>query len=123
MLLACRGDSVGIYVLQRDTLVLGPYIGAKPVHTRIRVGMGVCGTAVLEEKDQNVPDVRERANYLACGLETRSELVCLIRDQKGRIVGQIDVDSHQAGAFGETEELAVRQVADELGYYWPKNPL
>jgi len=110
---------VGIYVLKGKFLELGPFMGAESEHTRIRVGQGVCGTAVAENADQNVPDVRALDNYLACSLETRSELVVLIRDSKGKILGQIDIDSHTPGAFGPTEEEAVKNVADELGVLWP----
>lgn len=117
--LSPRFNWVGIYVLKGQVLELGPYIGAKTDHTRIKVGQGVCGTAVAEDKDQNVPDVRARDNYLSCSLETRSELVVLVRDKKGKVVGQIDIDSHVVAAFGPDEETAVRKVADELGALWP----
>jgi GAF domain-containing protein len=110
---------VGIYLLNGDTLELGPYLGAATEHTRIKVGVGVCGTAVARNGDINVPDVTAAANYLACSLETRSELVVLIRDRDGRILGQIDIDSHTPAAFGPEEEQAVRQVARELGVSWP----
>lgn len=110
---------VGIYVLKGKTLELGPYIGAATEHTRIPVGRGVCGTAVAQDADQNIPDVQAHGNYLACSLETRSELVVLIRDRKKRILGQIDIDSHTRGAFGPEEERAVKQVAQELGALWP----
>lgn len=109
---------VGIYLLRGKTLVLGPYLGAKTEHERIPVGKGICGTAVLEERDQNIADVHALSNYLTCSVETRSELVCLIRDLNGRIVGQIDIDSHFPAAFGPEEEAVVRRVADELGAHW-----
>jgi L-methionine (R)-S-oxide reductase len=112
---------VGIYILQGDVLNLGPFIGAATDHKKIRIGQGVCGTAVAENADQNVPDVRSRENYLSCSLDTRSELVVLIRDAKDRILGQIDIDSHQVNAFGPEEEQAVRKVAEELGHLWPKD--
>src|SRR5687767_8118178 len=70
---------VGIYWLEGDELVLGPYVGPPTDHTRIPVGKGVCGTAVAQDRDQVVPDVREVENYLACSATTRSELVVLIR--------------------------------------------
>jgi L-methionine (R)-S-oxide reductase len=110
---------VGIYVLKGKFLDLGPFIGAASEHTRIAVGKGVCGTAVAEDRDQNVPDVRAVGNYLACSLETRSELVVLIRNAKGKILGQIDIDSHTTNAFGSDEEEAVKKVASELGELWP----
>ncbi|MEK6579876.1 MAG: GAF domain-containing protein [Bdellovibrionota bacterium] len=117
--LSPRFHWVGIYELKGKVLKLGPYIGAPTEHTSIRVGKGVCGTAVLENKDQNVPDVQSCSNYLACSVETKSELVVLIRDRSGRILGQIDIDSHVTRAFGPSEHEAVSQIAKELGDLWP----
>jgi L-methionine (R)-S-oxide reductase len=111
-------DWVGIYLLKHDTLELGPFIGAPTEHTRIEVGVGVCGTAVARNTDMNVPDVQASDNYLACSVETKSELVVLIRDRSGAIVGQIDIDSHTPDAFASHEEHLVRRVADELGRRW-----
>ncbi len=122
--LSPRFNWVGIYVLKSagkgkpGYLELGPYLGAKTDHTRIAVGKGVCGTAVAENRDLNVPDVSQSSNYLACSIETKSELVVLIRDQSGKILGQIDIDSHDHAAFGPEEESAVRKVANELGVRW-----
>ena len=115
-----RFNWVGLYLLKGKFLELGPYLGAPSEHSRILVGQGVCGTAVAENRDQNVEDVRFRENYLSCSLETRSELVVLIRDKTGRIRGQIDIDSHVVGAFGPEEQKAVREIADELGGLWPE---
>jgi L-methionine (R)-S-oxide reductase len=111
---------VGVYILRGDTLELGPYIGAPTEHTRIKVGVGVCGTAVARNEDMNVPDVAAADNYLACSVDTQSELVVLIRNGDGRVLGQIDIDSHAKDAFGEAEEAAVKQVAGELGALWPE---
>ena len=109
---------MGIYLLHDDTLELGPYVGEPTEHTRIKVGVGVCGTAVAREEDLNVPDVTAATNYLACSLATKSELVVLIRGRDGRILGQIDIDSHTRAAFGPEEEAAVKRVAKELGDAW-----
>lgn len=109
---------VGIYKLEGDTLVLGPYHGPHTDHDRIPVGRGVCGTAVAENKNQVIEDVRALTNYLACNLDTRSEIVVLIREPKsGRILGQIDVDGTKVGAFREEEkflEKAARILAPYL---------
>lgn len=110
--LSPRFHWVGIYVLKGKFLVLGPYLGEHSERTRIPIGKGVCGTAVAENADQNVPNVRERAKI-------RSELVALIRSPKGKILGQFDIGSHVSDAFGLEEEKAVRKVADELGERWP----
>jgi len=110
---------VGIYILKGKILELGPFIGADTEHRKIPVGRGVCGTAVAENADQNIPRVKEHSNYLACSEETQSELVILIRNRKGKILGQIDIDSHIEAAFGEREVSLVKKVADELGERWP----
>jgi L-methionine (R)-S-oxide reductase len=117
--LSPRFDWVGIYVLKGDTLVLGPFIGESTEHRKIPVGKGICGAAVAKDADQNVPDVKLVDNYLACSLKTRSELVALVRDGQGKVLGQIDIDSHTPEAFGPEEERAVRKIADELGELWP----
>jgi len=104
----------GIYELYPDGMLrLGPFIGAPTDHVFIGVGEGVCGTAVKEQKNQNIPDVTKVQNYLACSTETRSELVVLIRSGD-TIHGQIDIDSHEVAAFEGGIEDAVQQVADYL---------
>jgi len=118
--LSSRFNWVGIYLLKGKFLELGPFIGKSSDHQRIPIGKGVCGSAVSENKDQNIPDVSSHSNYLACSIETKSELVILIRDKQGQILGQIDIDSHVGNAFGPEEEQAVRKVAQELGELWPE---
>lgn len=105
--------SVYAYMLHGQQLVLEASAGRETEHTTIPVGRGVCGTAVATGIDQNVADVSAVGNYLACNLETKSELVVLIR--RGQtILGQIDIDSDVAGGFGEVEHAAVKHVADAL---------
>jgi len=110
-----RYDWVGIYLLnpEENVLWLHNYIGESTEHARIPVGQGVCGTAVAERKNQNVPDVTAIDNYLACSPKTKSELVVLIR-AGDEILGQIDIDSHQPAAFTEQDEEAIQAVADKL---------
>jgi GAF domain-containing protein len=105
--------SVYLYMLHGSELVLEAHAGRNTDHTRILVGVGVCGTAVATGKDQNVPDVRAVENYLACNTWTRSELVVLIR-RGSLILGQIDIDSDVPDPFTPEEETAVKQVADAL---------
>ncbi len=107
-------DWAGIYLLSGDLLVLHSFLGLPTDLTRIRVGEGVCGTAVAERRDLNVPDVNAVDYYLACSAETRSEIVVLIRHGE-RILGVIDIDSDTPAAFGEDDERELRRVADALG--------
>jgi len=105
---------VGVYWLVDKTLELGPYLGAPTEHCQIPVGRGVCGTAVATGQNQLVYDVRQVSNYLACSLDTRSEIVVLIRDGE-KIVGQIDADGHEVGAFDKSDEALLQAIADRLG--------
>jgi L-methionine (R)-S-oxide reductase len=102
-------DWSGIYLLKGGVLVLGPST-APADHDRIEVGEGVCGTAVSEDKNQVVEDVREVENYLACSIHTRSEIVVLIRHE-GEIVGQFDIDSDTVGAFTREDEALLEELA------------
>ena len=110
-----RFDWVGIYLLNSDEkmLWLHNYVGRATTHARIPVGNGVCGTAVAQAENINVPDVSAVDNYLACDPKVKSEMVVLIQSG-GIIFGQIDIDSRTAAAFTDDDSLAVQAVADAL---------
>ena len=104
----------GVYELFPDNMLrLGPFVGAPTDHVFIGVGRGVCGTAVAERRNMNIPDVRDLSNYLACSASTRSELVVLIRSGH-TIHAQIDIDSDQVNAFDDAAMAGVQKVADWL---------
>ena len=105
---------VGVYLLVGDRLVLGPFVGPPTEHTRIPIGVGVCGTAVARDTNVVVDDVRRLDNYLACSAGTRSEIVVLIRDA-GAVVGQFDVDSDDVAAFGPDDEALLDHLAALAG--------
>jgi L-methionine (R)-S-oxide reductase len=105
-------DWVGWYLVDPadpQTLVLGAYKGAATDHTRIPFGRGICGQAAAREESIVVLDVRQESNYLACSSETRSEIVVPLW-HKGRMIGQIDVDSHTAGRFTDEDRVFLEEV-------------
>jgi L-methionine (R)-S-oxide reductase len=108
-----RYNWAGIYLVEGDTLVLHNYIGKPTEHTHIPVGQGVCGVAVAEGANQIVGDVTKLDNYLACSVETRSEIVVLIR-RGMNIFGQIDIDGDLENAFTQQDESLLIRVADLL---------
>lgn len=112
---SARFDWVGVYLLEDGELRLHNYVGEETEHTRIAVGAGVCGTAVAKNRNINVPDVRAIDNYIACSVDTRSEIVVLIRDASGAVQGQLDLDSDRAAAFSDADEAELQRVADWLG--------
>lgn len=101
---------VGIYLLVGDVLVLGPYRGKPTIHTRIPIGEGICGLAARTRETVNVPDVRQDPRYIACSLETRSEIVVPILDGDC-VYGEIDIDSDDEAAFDQADREQLEQVA------------
>ena len=104
---------VGIYVMDGNELVLGPFLGKPSPHTRIPVGSGICGAAAAEKATIVVDDVNADPRYLACSIETQSEIVVPI--MRGRdVLGEIDIDSDQRGAFGQHDRALLEPVAAML---------
>jgi L-methionine (R)-S-oxide reductase len=101
---------VGIYLLDRNELVLGPYLGKPSPHTRIPLGRGICGAAAAEKATIIVDDVNADARYLACSLETQSEIVVPIM-QNNEVLGEIDIDSDRRAAFGPADLRLLEPVA------------
>jgi GAF domain-containing protein len=101
---------VGIYLLDGEELVLGPYLGKPSPHTRIPLGRGICGAAATEKATIIVDDVNADPRYLACSIETKSEIVVpIIHD--GQVLGEIDIDSDRPAAFGPADRTLLETVA------------
>jgi GAF domain-containing protein len=106
---------VGIYLVEGDDLVLGPWKGPEATeHVRIPVGQGVCGAAAASGQTEVVDDVNADPRYLACFPSTRSEIVVPIAHD-GRVVGEIDIDSDRPAAFGDEDRELLERVAALLG--------
>jgi putative methionine-R-sulfoxide reductase with GAF domain len=105
---------VGIYIIQGNDLVLGPWKGPNITeHTRITVGKGICGSAAKTGKTEVVDDVHSDNRYLACFVSTKSEIVVPIK-KEGKIVGEIDIDSDKIGAFTIKDKIFLEKIADML---------
>ena len=103
----------GIYLLEGDELVLGPYLGKPSPHTRIPLNRGICGAAASEKATIIVDDVNSDPRYLACSIETRSEIVVPIM-RGDTVLGEIDVDSDGVAAFGDKDRQLLETVANAL---------
>jgi GAF domain-containing protein len=98
----------GFYLMRGGELVLGPFQG-KPACVRIKVGQGVCGTAVARRASVIVPDVHAFPGHIACDSASRSELVVpLIRE--GEVVGVLDLDSPREGRFDDEDRLGCERL-------------
>ncbi|HLR35848.1 MAG TPA: GAF domain-containing protein [Tissierellales bacterium] len=110
-----RLNWAGFYILREEELVLGPFQGL-PACNRIKVGKGVCGTAVAERKVQRIADVDKFPDHIACDFASQSELVIpIIKD--GKVYGVLDLDSPEKGRFTELEEEYVIKFIEELNKY------
>ena len=104
---------VYIYLLQGETLVLGSYRGKPTEHTQIPIGAGICGRAARVKETITVDDVHADAEYIACSLETRSEIVVpIMRDD--RVYGEIDIDSDIAAAFSSQDRVFLEEIARRI---------
>jgi L-methionine (R)-S-oxide reductase len=102
---------VGIYLVEGDDLVLGPWKGPQATeHVRIPIGRGICGVAAASGRTEIVDDVASDERYLACFPSTRSEIVVPISFE-GRVVGEIDIDSDAAAAFTDEDRVLLERVA------------
>lgn len=95
-------------------LIVGPFIGPWTPHVRIGIDSGLCGLAVREGRTINVDDVRSDDRFLACSTKTRSEIIIPIRDSRGEIVGELDIDSNEVGAFDRSTQLKLQDSAEKL---------
>jgi L-methionine (R)-S-oxide reductase len=115
-----RYNWVGFYMIEkeseRDMLVLGPFKGTMTPHARIPLNQGICGAAASSGKTVIVDDVNKDSRYLACSLETKSEIVVPVF-VKGKVAGELDIDSHFLAAFGPEDRKLCEHAAALLGKY------
>lgn len=118
-------DWVGFYMIEKGgigeepVLVLGPYVGAVTDHERIPLNQGICGAAASSGRTLVIDDVSQDPRYLACSIETKSEIVAPIT-VKGEIVGELDIDSHTPAAFTADDRQLVEHCARLVGLYLEK---
>ena len=108
---------VGIYLVEGDDLVLGPWKGPQATdHVRIPVGQGICGAAAASGVTEIADDVNADDRYLACFVSTRSEIVVPIA-YEGRVVGEIDIDSDRPAAFDPGDRVFLERVAELISQH------
>ena len=109
----------GFYMLDpgdKETLILGPYIGDPTPHVRIPVTQGICGAAAASGQTVIVDDVNADPRYLSCSIKTRSEIVVPIFAH-GKLIGEIDIDSRIPAAFTAIDRKFLEEAASIVGSY------
>jgi len=103
---------VGFYLFDGEKLYLGPFQG-KVACTNIEIGKGVCGTSAEKRETIIVPDVNKFPGHIACDSGSRSEIVVPLI-QNGKLLGVLDLDSHQYDSFGSTDKEYLEEICKFL---------
>lgn len=103
---------VGFYFLEKDKLILGPFQG-NPACVEIKVGNGVCGTAVAKDEIQLVKNVHEFPGHIACDSASNSEIVLPIH-RNGKVIGVLDIDSPLLERFDEEDKDGLIEIVKIL---------
>lgn len=105
---------VGFYLMEKeDLLVVGPFQGL-PACVEIKVGNGVCGSAVQQDAVMLVPNVHEFPGHIACDSASNSEIVLPIHNANGDVVAVLDIDSPLLGRFDETDQEGLLKIVKVL---------
>lgn len=107
-----RLNWAGFYMLEGETLVLGPFQG-KPACIEIPLGRGVCGTAAKANETQVVPNVHEFPGHIACDGASNSEIVIPIR-KNGNVIGVLDIDSPAFDRFTDEDRAGLEKFVRVL---------
>ena len=106
----------GFYLMENGILVLGPFQG-KTACIEIRVGKGVCGTAVERDEIMVVEDVHQFPGHIACDSASNSEIVLPIH-ANGEIIGVLDIDSPSLARFDEEDREGLAEFVRIFEENW-----
>ncbi|QFT61643.1 GAF domain-containing protein [Roseivivax sp. THAF30] len=107
-----RFDWTGFYRVTAPALLkIGPYQGGHGCLV-IPFDRGVCGAAARTGEVQIVDDVEAFPGHIACSSSTRSEIVLPVSDGSGRLLGVLDIDSDQPGAFDAADAEALGAILE-----------
>ena len=106
----------GFYLVNGDTLQLGPFQGPIACYN-IKRGRGVCGTAWQEDRTIVVPDVEQFPGHIACSSLSRSEIVVPLHDGEGNIAGVLDIDSKEIATFDEVDARWLEEIARVIEHH------
>ena len=104
---------VGFYYYKENYLILGPFQGP-PACVKLSMDRGVCAESVKQNGPVIVRDVDQFPGHIACDSRSKSEIVVPLFTASGDIKAVLDVDSEELGAFDETDQTSLEQIAELL---------
>ena len=107
----------GFYLMKEGKLVLNSFQG-KIACTEIKIGKGVCGTAVEKDETLVVDDVHKFPTHIACDSASNSEIVIPIH-LNGEVFGVLDIDSVSFARFSVTDKEELEEAVKVIEEYLP----
>lgn len=101
----------GFYLLTEGELVVGPYQG-EVACIKLKKDTGVCWAGINMKETVIVPDVHQFPGHIACDSRSNSEIVVPVRDNSGKIIGVLDVDSREFNSFDETDKEGLEKIVE-----------
>ena len=101
----------GFYLLQDGKLQVGPYQGSLAC-INLAKDTGVCWAAINQEKSLVVADVHAFPGHIACDSRSASEVVVLLKNKQGEVVGVMDVDSEKPNSFDEVDAQWLEKIVE-----------
>jgi GAF domain-containing protein len=117
-----RYNWVGFYLVDAadpGVLVVGPFVGSFTPNARIPLDTGLCGAAATTGQTVVVQDVTKDPRYLAGSSMVNSEIVVPI-SVKGKLAGELDIESYFANTFDRSEQEFVEACAMVVARYLGK---
>ena len=102
----------GFYLMREGVLTVGPFQG-KAACIHIKVGDGVCGTAVKYDRTVRIANVHEFPGHIACDSASNSEIVIPIH-RDGKVIGVLDIDSPSLNRFSEKDQEMLEKAVEVL---------
>jgi L-methionine (R)-S-oxide reductase len=103
----------GFYMLREGALVVDVYQGPLACLV-LEAGRGVCWASIEREETLVINDVQAFPGHIPCDAQARSELVVPIHDGAGRVIGVLDVDSHELDHFDEVDREGYESIIELL---------
>jgi L-methionine (R)-S-oxide reductase len=101
----------GFYLLDNGDLIVGPYQGSLAC-IKLKKNTGVCWASINRGETVIVPDVHLFPGHIACDSRSQSEIVVPLKDEKGKIIGVLDVDSKVPDSFDEIDAKWLQKILE-----------
>ena len=112
-----RLNWAGFYVMKEGKLVLSSFQG-KVACVEIKIGRGVCGTAVERDETLVVDDVHKFPTHIACDSASNSEIVIPIH-LGDEVFGVLDIDSPEFARFSLADKDELEAAVKVLEKFLP----